>query len=178
MVRLLHAPLHRYCADPLGWPSSFNANFLRSFVRRTSIPRSSRLAPATMNRDEEKKEREEKVTGPGWPLSLSLPLFLPVAFARQDSPRAIFRLIRLRLDEPSIFHFRVPSWTRQKVRDLVSTRLDPLAFEELAPLGFGGKFYRSEKCYRSIPGQVQFVYLSVRNTRVCGCSMCENRNCC
>lgn len=87
MVRLLHAPLHRYCADPLGWPSSFNANFLRSFVRRTSIPRSSRLAPATMNRDEEKKEREEKVTGPGWPLSLSPPLFLPVAFAREDSPR-------------------------------------------------------------------------------------------
>lgn len=77
-IRLLHAPLHRYCADPLGWPSSFNANFLRSFVRRTSIPRSSRLAssPATMKRRKKKERRRGKGNGTRLPSLSFLPTLL------------------------------------------------------------------------------------------------------
>lgn len=117
------------------------SSLVRSTNEYPSLIPSRELAS---HNEEEKKEREEgeKVTGPGCPPSL----FPLIAFAREgrftsrffDSSVFVF-------DEPSIFHFRVPS--RQKVRDLVSTRLDPVF-----PLPFRSRNSRLwdffEKCYR------------------------------
>lgn len=116
------------------------SSLVRSTNEYPSLIPSRELAS---HNEEEKKEREEgeKVTGPGCPPSLSSHRFCE----RRKIHLAIFDSSVFVFDEPSIFHFRVPS--RQKVRDLVSTRLDPVF-----PLPFRSRNSRLwdffEKCYR------------------------------
>lgn len=145
MPRLLHAPLApRYCADPPGWPSSFNANFLRSFLRSTTYP--SLISPRCRARSHnERREKKEKCNG-----TTLFAAFVMKKVHPRDFDASVFAWTA-----EDIFHFLRG---RGKSFDFVSAWFGPIAW--LVP--FAGKFCR-EKCYcaRFRPSPFLYVRKSV-----------------